>query len=84
MARKKTRIKFNYAGFNAVRRSAGVDEDLEGRARRVAAAAGPGFEVRRTINPGRVGYLVYAETLEAMEAEAVDKALTSAIDAGRG
>ena len=84
MARKRTRVKFNYDGFNAVRRSAGVDADLERRAGRVAAAAGEGFEVRRTINPGRVGYLVYADTLEAMEAEATDKALTRAIDAGRG
>lgn len=82
--RKKTKIRFNYDGFNAVRRSEGVKQDLQARAERIAAAAGPGFETRATINPGRAGVLVYAESYEAAVAEATDKALTRAIDAGRG
>ncbi|MGO2080280.1 hypothetical protein [Glutamicibacter arilaitensis] len=82
--RKKTRIRFNYAGFNAVRRSEGVRADLEARAQRIAAAAGPGFETKSTLNPGRAGVLIFADTHEAMVAEAEDKALTRAIDAGRG
>ncbi|MDI3330132.1 MAG: hypothetical protein QJR09_05265 [Micrococcus sp.] len=84
MARKRTRIQFNYKGFDAVRRSDGVKADLERRGRRIADAAGEGFETKSTLNPGRAGVLVYADTYEAMEAEATDKALTRAINAGRG
>lgn len=82
--RKRTRIRFDYAGFNAVRRSEAVRADLAARAERIAAAAGPGFETKATLNPGRAGVLVYAETYDAMVAEAENKALTRAIDSGRG
>lgn len=82
--RKKTRIRFNYKGFDEVRRSEGVRADLAARAQRIASAAGPGFETKATLNPGRAGVLVYADTHEAMVAEAEDKALTRAIDSGRG
>lgn len=82
--RKKTKIKFNYAGFNEVRRSPEVAADLRARAERIASAAGEGFEVKATMNAGRAGAIVYADTMEAMVAEAEDKALSSAIDAGRG
>lgn len=82
--RKRTRIRFDYAGFNAVRRSEAVRADLGARAERIAAAAGPGFETKATLNPGRAGVLVYADTYDAMVAEAENKALTRAIDSGRG
>lgn len=80
----KVRIEPIIEGFNAVRRSEGVRADLLARAERIQAAAGEGFEVVPTDNPSRSGVLVVANTIESRRAEATDKVLTKAIDAGRG
>lgn len=66
-------------------RSDGVRADLIARARRVAAAAGPGMEVD-TDDEGRnrARVTVWTATIEAMVAEARDRSLTRAIDAARG
>lgn len=80
----KVKIKFNRAGFNAARRDPAVKADIHRRAQAIANAAGEGFVVIDTDNAGRSGSMVVAETFEARRAEATDKVLTKAIDAGRG
>ncbi len=78
------RIKLNLPGINELMKSAPVQADLNARAARIAAAAGEGFES----GPGRphpwiARAYVWAGTFEARRAEATDRALTRAIDAGR-
>lgn len=80
---KVDKIVFHYAGFNAVRKSAGVVADITQRAQRIAATVGPGAEVTITQTPSRVRATIYTDTVEAKTAEAEDKTLSSAIDAGR-
>ena len=83
----KVRIEFQSEGFAALINSAEVQADIQSRAARTAAAAGDGFEVEEVqLNFGgspRPGAFVVATTREARQAEAEDKVLTSAIDAGR-
>lgn len=81
---KKVKLEFNRVGFNAVRHDPAIVADIRRRAEAIAAAAGDGFEVIDTDNPGRAGAMVVANTFEARRAEATDKVLTKAIDAGRG
>lgn len=81
----KIKIEMIPAGFSGTMRSAEVKADLKARAERVRDATGvEGFEVIETDNAGRSGALVVATTYEARKAEATDKVLTKAIDAGRG
>lgn len=77
------RIKLNHNGIRQLLRSPEVSRDLEERARRIAAAAGPGHEVDVTAGPNRARASVRTVTAEAVTAEAVDRNLTRAIDAGR-
>lgn len=83
MATKSARIEINRAGIVALLQSAEVAADLGARAERIAAAAGEGFEVDVTSNRDRAFAFVRTATREAREAEAEDRALASAIDAGR-
>lgn len=80
-------VKFNLKGFVALRNSPGVVADLERRAQAIAEAAGDGFAVKVKTNlaypMGRAKATVFTDTIEAMIAEATDRALMSAIDAGR-
>lgn len=82
---KKIRLEMNSKGFQELLKSQAVQDDLARRANAIAAAAGEGMEARtRTGNLGdRVVAEVRTATYEARRAEATDKALTSAIDAGR-
>jgi hypothetical protein len=82
MARNVT-IKLNSPGVKALLRSPEMLADLEARARRIAAVAGPGFESDGQIGPSRARAAVWTDTFEAMHAEATTRALTRAIDAGR-
>jgi uncharacterized protein YqgV (UPF0045/DUF77 family) len=81
-------LKLNYMGFVALRNSPGVIADITSRAQRIAEAAGDGFKVtpvRTNFSiTGRASVRVLTETAEAMVAEATDRTLTQAIDAGRG
>lgn len=79
----RSRIVFHYAAFNALRKSAEVRADLRRRAEAIAEAAGEGFEVNERFGKSRARASVRAETFEARKAEAQDKVLTAAIDAGR-
>lgn len=86
MAATKIRIDFHYKGFNQVRNAPGVVSDLERRAAAVAAAAGPGHEIRTLAGGNRVRARVSVRTAtpEARLAEATNKTLSQAIgSAGR-
>lgn len=76
------RISLNSAGIRALLRSAEVSADLGGRADRIAAAAGPGFEARTEMSGDRAIAFVRTATPEARTAQAERRALTSAITAG--
>lgn len=77
-------IKLNSSGIRELLKSPGVVADLEDRASRIAAAAGAGMETAgATIGRNRARATVVTASYEAMLAEATDRALTRAIDAGR-
>lgn len=77
------RVKLDSKAVRDLLRSDEVKADLERRARAIAAAAGEGFEVDSDVGPARARASVRSATLEAHVAEATDRALTRAIDAGR-
>lgn len=78
-----TDFKWDAAGFRALLQSGEVAADLEARGSAIAAAAGPGHEVETYVGKTRVRVTVRTETREAMLAEAQDRTLTNALDAGR-
>lgn len=80
----RIKIEMNPAGVREVLQSEGVRADLRRRAEAIAAAAGEGMEADSRIGATRARASVVTATPEAMRAEAEDRALTSAIDAGRG
>lgn len=80
-------VNLNLRGFVALRNSAPVVADIQGRAQRIADAAGDGFDVgqvryNNSIS-GRAKVTVRTATYEARAAEAADGVLRSALDAGR-
>lgn len=79
----KVRIEFDEKAFRALLRSDEVKADLERRARRIAAAAGPGHVVDSDTGRNRARAEVVTGTFEAKRGEAVHHNLTRAIDAGR-
>lgn len=80
---KSVRVKLNRPGIIALLQSSEVAADLHERGERIAAAAGEGFEVRDDRNRDRSVTFVTTASREAREAEATDRALSRAIDAGR-
>lgn len=80
----KVRLKFNIAGFRALRVAPGVREDLLRRAEAVAAAAGEGVSVLPVEEPrNRARVLVGPVTVEAAKRVAKDNLLLRALEAGR-
>jgi hypothetical protein len=79
---EKIRVELNEKGVAELLNSAAVRDDLVRRGEAMAGAAGDGFEVS-TSHTDRVRVTVRAETIDAKRAEAEDRALTRAIDAGR-
>lgn len=83
----KVRIELDSAGIRDLLTGAEVAADMKRRADAIADAAGPGFEASEFV--GKYGgspraiAKVKAVTIEAKRAEATDKSLTRAIDAGR-
>lgn len=77
------RVEMNRDGVSQLLKSAEVMADLQARAERMAAAAGPGFEVDVRVGRTRARASVRTGTFEAVLAEATDRALTRAVDAGR-
>lgn len=83
---KKVRIEFLSQGFREVLLSPEVANELRARAERIADAAGEGFEAEvftGSFGGGRHVATVRSDTFTAARAEAEDKALTRAIEAGR-
>ncbi|WP_425836955.1 hypothetical protein [Microbacterium sp. PA5] len=80
---RSVRIELNSNAIANLLQSSQISSDLEARAERIAAAAGPGHEVRVTKNRDRAVAFVTTATVEAMQAEAENGTLTNAIDAGR-
>lgn len=77
------RIKINRQAARELLRSPEVLDDLDRRARRIAAAAGPGHEVISRVGRRRARSTVITTDPAAMAREASGRALTRAIDAGR-
>jgi D-serine deaminase-like pyridoxal phosphate-dependent protein len=78
-----TKVKLNRAGIKSLMRSPEVLSDLEARAKRVASAAGEGFEADSGAGPNRARASVRTVTFDAMRAEGEDRALTRALDSAR-
>lgn len=73
----------NSAEIEKLLRSPAVMAECKRRADNIARAAGPGFRTAAEQGTGRARAVVWAGTYEARKAEANDRALTRAIDAGR-
>ena len=83
------RIKLYNKGMVELRNSPGVVAELERRASAIAASAGEGVATRPaetdfSFPSGRARVAVVTETFDAMYAEATNRTLTRALDAGRG
>jgi hypothetical protein len=79
----EVKIKLNSPGVRQLLQSAEIMADLVRRGEAIAAAAGEGFEVRTSTSPTRARVTVRTATFAARRAEAVGRALTRALDAGR-
>lgn len=81
----KFRLEIQPEGFNEIRKSAAIQAELHRRAEAIAAAAGgePDFEVVDSPSPTRARVIVLTATPDGMRAEATDRVLTRAFDAGR-
>ena len=77
------KVKVDSGAVRRLLQSPEVRADLERRAHAIAAAAGPGMEVDSEVGPTRARASVRTATRDAVLAEAKDRALTRAIDAGR-
>lgn len=77
------RVVLNRRGVKELLRSPEVLADLTRRADAVASAAGPGHVVDAEVSPNRARAAVITGDLDAMRAEATNRTLTRAIDAGR-
>lgn len=77
------RLEIHNEGFAEVRKS--LQGELHAMGERIAAAAGgaPDFEVIDSPGRDRARVVVVTATPEGMLAEATDRALTRALDAGR-
>lgn len=78
------RIELDPKGIEALLKSDEVQDELERRGERIAAAAGPGHEVDVWIGFDRAHVTVRTATREAAVREARDHTLLRALDAGRG
>lgn len=77
------KLKINNAGVQALLKSPGVRADIQRRCQQIAAAAGDGMEASVEDGPKRVRGSVITATTDARIAEATNRALTAALDAGR-
>jgi hypothetical protein len=80
----KVDVNMSAAGARAILKSGEVLAFLKAKADRIAAAAGAGFESSSMIGPNRARASVITATAKARRAEATNRSLTRAIDAGRG
>ena len=82
---KSVRIKLNRKSIREILQSDDVRADLERRAQAIADAAGGGedYEVSSQVGKNRARASVITATYEARAAEAKDRTLSTAIEAGR-
>ena len=78
------RVRMNPKGARAILRSPEVLAELRRRADRVATVAGDGMEADGGVGPRRARASGRTATIQARRREAKSKALTRALDAGRG
>jgi hypothetical protein len=82
----KLRVEMNSAGFRQILTSPEVQADLTRRGNAIATQAGEGVTVDSFIGGyggGRAIVIIATDTPEAMRAEAENRTLTRALDAGR-
>lgn len=79
----KLKIVLNRRGVRELLRSQEVRRDLERRAEAIANAAGPGHLVDSQVGKNRARASVRTDSIDAMIAEATNRNLTRALDAGR-
>jgi hypothetical protein len=77
-------IKWNLDAFEEIRRAPSVKADLAGRAARIAAAAGDGYESSSAEGASRSRASVVTTTYAAIRDNAKHNTLIRAVDAGRG
>jgi len=78
-----TKVVLNGSGVRELLRSSDVLADLERRAQAIASQAGPHFAVATEIGANRARAVVHSIDYDGALAEAHDRTLTRAIDAGR-
>lgn len=83
MAKKDVTVKLKLRGINQVMTSQPVTSMIAQRARRIARAAGEGFEATVVPHKWTARAFVRPVTREAKEREAREKVLNRALDAGR-
>lgn len=80
MMASKVVVEHNNVGWLEIFLSGEMQAVVDAAGQRMASEAGEGFEYHQhTANRVSVGGYVQSETLEAAEAEAIDKALTKAV-----
>ena len=82
MARKKTDVNAKEVG--GLLKGTAMRADITRRVRAIAAAAGPGFTPSVVVGRTRIRGSVITSTQAARQAEATTRALSRALDAGRG
>lgn len=80
----RVRIDINSAGIQSLLKSPEVEALLRAKAERIAAAAGEGMEAASRVGRTRARASVITATRAARKAEAENRSLTKALDAGRG
>lgn len=82
----KARIKFHYDQFALLRSDPAIQAEIDSRARAIADAAGGGDDFSAISSPGkdRARAVVTTSSEKGRKAEANDRALSSALEAGRG
>lgn len=79
----KANVRLNMRGIRAVLKSQPVESELARRAARIAAAAGPGFEM--VVKPHKYTSRAFVQTdgRDGAKRQAEDAVLERALDAGR-
>lgn len=77
------KIKLSNKGFRALRTSPRVKQDLWERGKRIAEAAGDGFEASESPSKNRARVTVGTRTYKARRKQSKENALQRALNAGR-
>lgn len=77
------RVKLHNKGFDQLRKDPTMVADINARAKAIAKAAGPGYEVSPRSGKKRHRASVITESYEAAKDNAENNTLLKALDAGR-